>query len=118
ALLGSAGSEGEGLRSSVAALDRELAMLADGNPAQPGFGPVNRDLARLATMVQSADVRPSRTAREAADETCQALEPNRSAWRRLVDRDLHDLNEALRRSGRSPLLPLPASAVLEQRCAQ
>jgi photosystem II stability/assembly factor-like uncharacterized protein len=118
ALLGNAGGEGEGLRSSLAAFDRELAMLADGSPAQPGFSAVNRDLARLATMVQSADVRPSQTALEAADEACRALEVDRSAWRRVVDRDLHDLNEALRQSGRSPIPSPPASAALEQRCAQ
>jgi hypothetical protein len=96
-------------------LDGKLVAVGGGTRTDPGLGPVNRDLARLATMVQSADAEPSRTAREAAAESCRALNKNLALWRQVNSHEMPALNEMLKKAN-ATLLPVEASIPPDQPC--
>ncbi len=90
------------------ALDKKLEQLESGTRAAPGLGPVNRDLTRYATAVESADARPPETAHAAVDESCKALDDNLAQWRQLNSRDLPSLNSMLEHRQIAPLPVIPA----------
>ncbi|MGA2595694.1 MAG: hypothetical protein ABSH09_01650 [Bryobacteraceae bacterium] len=70
------------------ALEKKIDAVDNGTHTAPGFGPINRDLTRLAGSVQSADVRPAETAVAAVAEKCQALDDALAKWRALNEQDL------------------------------
>jgi photosystem II stability/assembly factor-like uncharacterized protein len=98
----------------LGALEQKLAALAEGTRSEGGFGSVNRDFARLATMVQSADIEPPRTARDAAVESCKVLNRSLAGWRQVNSHDLPSLNDMLKQSG-AAMLPT-ATAPQDQPC--
>jgi hypothetical protein len=69
------------------ALEKKIDAVDNGTHTAPGFGPINRDLTRLAGSVQSADVRPAETAVAAVAEKCQALDDALAKWRALNEQD-------------------------------
>ncbi len=75
-------------KEAAGALDKKLDEIDQGVHTKPGFGPVNRDLTRLASSVQSADTRPADTARTAVDEKCKALDAALAKWRELNRQDV------------------------------
>jgi photosystem II stability/assembly factor-like uncharacterized protein len=74
------------------ALEKKIDAVDKGTKTQPGLGPINRDLTRLATSVQSADVRPAETAIAAVDEQCKALDAAFIKWRALNEKDIVEFN--------------------------
>ena len=96
-------------------LDQKLAAVANGTRTDPGFGPVNRDLARLATMVQSADTEPSQTAREAAADSCAALNKSLAGWKQVNSQDLPSVNDILKKYNVA-VLPIAIAIPPDQRC--
>ena len=52
---------------------KQFDAVIKGTTKAPGVGPLNRDLARLIVSLQSGDVRPSNTVREAVDGKLKAL---------------------------------------------
>lgn len=89
------------------ALAKKVDALVDGAPDAPGFGPVNRDLARLETSVESADVRPGVTLQNSVRDSCTALQKDFAQWRDLNAKDLPAVNSTLQGL---KLQPLPAVA--------
>jgi photosystem II stability/assembly factor-like uncharacterized protein len=87
----------------AAAVEKKVAAVESGSNEAPGFGPINRDLARLATSVQSGDMRPSETARAVALESCRALEKDQAEWQRLNREEVPALNAELERLKLGPL---------------
>ncbi|PYS83544.1 MAG: hypothetical protein DMF70_06510 [Acidobacteria bacterium] len=85
------------------ALDKELRELQDGTNTAPGFGSVNRDVARFVTMVQSGDIRPAKSIIENAAPSCLALQYVLARWREINTEALPDLNNLLRQNKLSPL---------------
>jgi hypothetical protein len=75
-------------KEAVAALGKKLDDIDQGTHTRLGFGPINRDLARLASSVQSADMRPADTARTAVDEKCKSLDAALAKWSELNQKDL------------------------------
>lgn len=90
------------LNDRVDALDKKLGDLLSGPKKSLGFGPVNRDLTRLVTGVESADVAPAETAISAVGENCKALATNMEKWR-AINADLTGLNSAFAKSRLAPL---------------
>ncbi|HEV2177822.1 MAG TPA: hypothetical protein VGW33_11585 [Terriglobia bacterium] len=88
-------------------LKKKANAVADGTPTAPGLGSVNRDLARLTTAIESADARPSATARAAAEESCQALDKALEAWHKLNTQDVAEFNSTL---AQHKLAALPVAA--------
>jgi photosystem II stability/assembly factor-like uncharacterized protein len=85
------------------ALDKELSELQDGTNTAPGFGSVNRDVARFVTMIQSGDVRPAKSIIENAAPSCVALQNDLARWRKINAETLPALNNLLRQNKLSPL---------------
>lgn len=96
---------------AAVALLKELDEVSDGTSTASGFGPVNRDLARLMTMVESGDMSPAQTARDAAAESCESLEKAAAHWRKINAESVPALNELLKRHN---LAPLPVVAPTAQ----
>jgi len=93
---------------AAAALLKQLYEVNEGANSVPGFGPVNRDLARYLTMVESGDMSPAQTAREAAADSCESLKNDSARWRKINAEGVPALNELLKRYN---LAPLPVASV-------
>ena len=63
---------------------KELEAIIKGTAKAPGVGPINRDLTRLMTSIQSGDVRPSNTVREAIETRLRALAERTASWQSLA----------------------------------
>ncbi|HVS82884.1 MAG TPA: hypothetical protein VHE60_14235 [Pyrinomonadaceae bacterium] len=85
------------------ALDKELGEIQDGTNAAPGFGAVNRDVARFVTMIQSGDLRPAKSIIENASPLCDALKNDLARWRKVNAETLPALNNLLKESKLAPL---------------
>ena len=85
------------------ALDKELSELQDGTNTAPGFGSVNRDVARFVTMIQSGDIRPAKSIIENAAPSCVALQNDLARWRKINAETLPALNNLLKQNKLSPL---------------
>jgi hypothetical protein len=99
---------------AAAALLKELEEIAEGTSAGGGFGSVNRDMARLLTMVEGGDVRPAETALAAAAQSCESLGKGLARLKKVNDEGLPALNKLL---GQYNLAPLPAlTSAADARC--
>jgi photosystem II stability/assembly factor-like uncharacterized protein len=85
------------------ALDKELSELQDGTNTAPGFGSVNRDVARFVTMIQSGDIRPAKSIIENATPSCVALQYDLARLREINAEPLPALNSLLKQNKLSPL---------------
>jgi len=83
--------------ADLEAFDRKVDAIQNGTTSAPGVGVANRELARLFSMVESGDARPSAPLRTAAAEWCDALAKAIESWRRLNSSDVPALNAALER---------------------
>jgi photosystem II stability/assembly factor-like uncharacterized protein len=88
---------------AATALKKELGEIEDGTNAAPGFGFVNRDLARLMSMIESGDLRPAESAQSTARESCESLKKNLARWRRVNAETLPSLNKLLKPYQLAPL---------------
>jgi photosystem II stability/assembly factor-like uncharacterized protein len=85
------------------ALEKELLEIQDGTNAAPGFGAVNRNLARYVTMIQSGDMRPAKSAADSAGIACTALKNDLLRWRVINAERLPAFNQILKQAKLSPL---------------
>lgn len=95
------------LRDLGAGEKSALAQLAEGTNARPGFGSINRDLARYASMIQSGDARPTKSALESVAVLCQALATNLQSWRQINESKLPELNNQLQKQRLPPITLFP-----------
>jgi hypothetical protein len=100
-----------GMEEAAAALEKKIDAVEEGTRTAPGVGPVNRDLARLANSVQSADVRPGETAIAAVEEKCKSLDAVLTLWGNLNQQDVAAFNIKLQAQ---KLAPLPTVEVLRK----
>ena len=84
-------------------LDERAAKLETGTPPDAGFGPLNRDLARLATMVESGDARPAELLQAGVNQFCQTLAKRVTEWSGLNKNEIPNLNSQLQSAGLSGL---------------
>ncbi|HKC63934.1 MAG TPA: hypothetical protein VKB86_09865, partial [Pyrinomonadaceae bacterium] len=97
-------------KDSAAALDKELTEIQEGTDAIPGFGTVNRDLARYMVMIESGDMRPAKSARDVAIQSCESLKNAIEHWNRVNRESLPTLNKLLQQLGLAPLTVTKPSA--------
>ncbi|MGA2904056.1 MAG: glycoside hydrolase [Candidatus Korobacteraceae bacterium] len=95
------------LKEAVDALDRKIDATQNGTRTAPGFGPINRDLARLIFSVESADMGPADTVRAAVQQTCDALDKALALWSQLNAQDIPAFN-ATHAGDKVPALPVTA----------
>ncbi len=96
-------SESKETKDAVAAFEKKIDAIDKGTKRAPGFGPVNRDLARLISSVESADVRPTDTVQSAAQQSCDALDKDLATWQQLNEQDLAAFNAVLAANKQAPL---------------
>ena len=83
------------LKESADALDKKIDAAENGTHTAPGFGPINRELARLIFSVESADMRPADTVRAAIQQSCDALDKALVLWSQLNVQDAPAFNATL-----------------------
>jgi photosystem II stability/assembly factor-like uncharacterized protein len=96
-------SETKETKDAFADFEKKIDAIDKGTRSVPGFGPVNRDLARIIFSVESADMRPADTVRSAAQQTCEVLDKDLANWRRLNEQDLAAFNAVLSANQQAPL---------------
>jgi photosystem II stability/assembly factor-like uncharacterized protein len=107
-------SQAKEVSDAAKVLDKELGEIQDGTNTAPGFGAVNRDVARFVTMIQSGDIRPAKSVIENAAPSCSALKNDLARWRKINAETLPLLNKIL---AQSKLGPLPITTVAKDpRC--
>ena len=89
---------------ALKALDSHAEKLEDGTPEDMGFGPINRELARLSTMVESGDARPAALLLDGVDKACEQLPRKLKDWETLNRNEIVGVNTLLSKSG-FPILP-------------
>ena len=85
-------------------MDEQAADIADGKPQQLGLGPLNRELARLAFMIESGDARPATLLQDGVDQSCMELEERLKQWRELNQQKIPATNALLQKQN-LPALP-------------
>lgn len=66
-----------------ATLGKKIDALEKGTKQSPGFGPINRDLGRLISSVESADIRPTQAVGSAIQQVCEQLDKDLAEFRNL-----------------------------------
>jgi photosystem II stability/assembly factor-like uncharacterized protein len=90
--------------------EKLVEAIESGTPVSPGIGPINRDLARMAFMVESGDAAPSDTARAAIAESCETLTKHLADWREMQKQSLPAINATLEKYKVATLPLLDAGA--------
>ncbi|HVS20485.1 MAG TPA: hypothetical protein VHD88_01490 [Pyrinomonadaceae bacterium] len=98
-----ANSQAKETTDAAQALEKELGEIQDGTNTAPGFGSVNRDVARFVTMIQSGDLRPAKSIIENAAPSCDALKNDLVRWRKINAETLPALNSLLKQNKLAPL---------------
>jgi photosystem II stability/assembly factor-like uncharacterized protein len=86
------------LSDALQAIDKELREIQEGTNTAPGFGAVNRDVARFVSMIQSGDIRPAKSVIENAGPSCTALKYDLARWRKVNTEALPRLNRMIEQS--------------------
>ena len=92
--------------TALKSLDDAVAKVEQGKQKDPGFGPLNRDLARLFEMVGSGDSRPATPLIDQSNTGCAQLNSRIIEWKQL-QAQIATTNSTLRSAG---LPPLPATS--------
>jgi hypothetical protein len=95
-------------KKKASELESKIKAIQEGKHDAPGLGPINRDLSRLFTSIESADQRPTAPQLQAINEQCASLTKALTLWK--------DLNESLSKEN---ALDLPiATSVPVTGCSQ
>jgi len=98
------------LKEASDALNKKIDAAQNGTHTAPGFGPINRELARLIYSVESADMRPADTVRAAIQQSCDALDNALMLWSHLNAQDARAFNATLAES-KAQALPVTTASM-------
>ena len=96
-------------------IHKSIEALEKGTKTAPGFGPINRDLARLLSSVENADMRPAQTVQGAVQQLCNVLSSDLKRWQELNEKSIPLLNA---KSGNGLASALPRTAVTINGCKE
>jgi photosystem II stability/assembly factor-like uncharacterized protein len=88
---------------ALKALDDQASDIGDGKPEEFGIGPINRELARLAFMIESGDARPAALLQAGVDQSCQDLAKRLTQWRELNSQKILPVNALLQKYNLAPV---------------
>ncbi len=108
-----AGADADKAKAAAEALNKKLDAVQKGTKTAPGFGPVNRDLARLIFSVESADIRPTDSVHLAVQQNCDSLDKDLAQWQQINQQDVPAFNAML---AGTKAAALPASSVAVGGC--
>ena len=95
--------EAKDVVDSLKTLDEAAHKTATGTPDEFGIGPLNRELSRLATMIESGDSRASDPLRSGVDLSCKRLVSRLAEWRDLNQQKVPRTNNLLKKNGLAQL---------------
>jgi photosystem II stability/assembly factor-like uncharacterized protein len=84
-------------------LSDSLAAVQEGTQAEAGFGPANRELARLTFMIGGGDARPPAVLQQSVDQYCTQLTERLKTWRELNVATIPQFNQFLLTNNQPPL---------------
>lgn len=93
----------DAMKKAAEQLEEKINALEKGSKASPGFGPVNRDLARLLSSVEGGDIRPGEAIHAAVQESCDALDQDSARLREFNEKDLVAFDQILASTKGAPL---------------
>ncbi len=102
---------------ALKALDDQAAEIGNGKPEQLGLGPLNRELARLAFMIESGDARPASLLQAGVEQYCQELGNRLAQWRDLNQQKIGQVNTLLQKQNLA-LLPVAANIPVAPSCGK
>ncbi len=88
---------------ALKALDEQAADIGDGKAEDLGIGPLNRELGRLAFMIESGDARPAAMLEAGVEQHCQDLGKRLPQWRDLNQQKISPVNALLQKYNLAPL---------------
>ena len=97
-------------------LDDQAEHLDEGKATDYGVGPINRELARLATMVESGDAKPAAPLQEAVEQSCDDLTKRLAEWKDTNQNKIAPVNDLLTKNN-LPQLPIVANPTAAPNCA-
>jgi hypothetical protein len=100
---------------ALKALDDQAGDTGDGKREDLGIGPLNRELARLAFMVESGDARPAALLEASVEQYCQALTKRLTQWHEVNQQKIPQVNTLLQKYNLAPL-PVAANIPAAPRC--
>jgi photosystem II stability/assembly factor-like uncharacterized protein len=86
------------LGGALMMLRKDLTEIQEGTSTAPGFGTVNRDVARFVEMIQLGDIRPPKSIIENATPSCLGLRNALTRWRQINSEKLPRLNDLLKQN--------------------
>ena len=93
------------VREQLKSFGKKLDDVENGTPTAPGFGLVNRDLARYEESLVTADARPSEAVQSTVQQVCSAVDASLMKWREINGKDLETLNAALKKKNVAMITP-------------
>jgi len=102
---------------ALKALDDQAADIGDGKPDELGIGPLNRELGRLAFMIESGDARPAALLEASVEQYCQELAKRLTQWHDLNQQKISPVNTLLQKQNLAPL-PIATSIPSTPRCGK
>lgn len=103
--------------AALKALDEQVAKLEDGTPQELGFGGLNRELARLAILIESGDARPAALLEAGVSQSCQVLIKRAAEWRDVNGEKVPPVNALLQTHG-LPQLPVLSNISAPPECGR
>ncbi len=100
---------------ALKALDDQAKDIGDGKPEELGLGPLNRELGRLAFMIESGDARPAALLEAGVEQCCQQLAKRLTQWRDLNQQKTQPVNDVLQKDNLAPL-PVAANIPTAPKC--
>jgi photosystem II stability/assembly factor-like uncharacterized protein len=82
---------------ALTAFAKDLDSMETGTDETPGFGVLNREIARLATMVEEGDTRPSATLVSAAEDNLASLQKVQAQWQKIKAERVASVNSLLQK---------------------
>lgn len=100
-----AGADKE-IAAQLEAIAKQVDYVAEGTPTEFGLGPLNRELARLASMIGSGDARPAAELQNSVDHSCAELSKRLAQWKEVQSGLLASANTVLQKNNQLPLPPM------------
>ena len=100
---------------AIDAIDKQLGVFEDGARGESGFGPLNRDIGRFASMAGTADGKPSQTLAAAASSECGEIEKTIARWKEFNAKQIAEFNAAAQQNG---LTVLPMATQMPGGCGE
>jgi hypothetical protein len=100
---------------AVEAVDKQLGVFEDGARGESGFGPLNRDIGRFASMAGTADGKPSQSLAAAAESGCAEIDKTLARWKDFNAKQITEFNGS---AGQNGLTALPVATQMPSGCGQ